>query len=59
MVQPTRRRQSRNAGESAALCTAATSSIAGAYVLTQSVPVTVIAAVVTLGLAAAHLFSRD
>lgn len=42
----------RSAAGAAALCTAAASSLAGVFALTQSVPVTIIAAVLILGLAA-------
>jgi hypothetical protein len=39
----------------AAICTAAASSLAGVYVVTSSIPVTIIAAAVVLGLGAFYL----
>jgi hypothetical protein len=46
------------AGPFAALGTAATTSLAGVYVLTMSISVTIIAAAVILGLNVAHLVGR-
>ena len=47
--------QNRSVATTVSLCTAATSSLAGVYVLTASTAATAIAAVVVLGLGTAHL----
>ncbi|AEV84238.1 hypothetical protein ACWT_3215 [Actinoplanes sp. SE50] len=57
-MESRQRARDRTVSPAVALCSIAPSSVAGVYVFTQSVPVTVIAAVVTLGLAAVQAFPR-
>jgi hypothetical protein len=54
-MEPSQPPQNRATATTVTLCTAATSSLAGVYLLTASIPATVIAAVVVFGLSAAHL----
>jgi hypothetical protein len=54
-MEPSQPQQNRSLATTVTLCTAATSSLTGVYVLTASVPATIIAAVVVFGLSAAHL----
>jgi hypothetical protein len=47
--------ENRGTGAAATLCTTAASSLAGVYVLTASIPVTIIAAAVVLAVSTAYL----